>query len=395
MSCRAVWVLVPLLLVSACHEEPFPTFEEEELLRRMPQLGLPAADPTNRFLGNALAQQLGAQLFVDPTLSGCGTVSCQTCHLPDQGFTYSAGAGGPGCDGNETGRNPPTLLNVAHSEWFMWDGRADRLWSQALLPFLSPQEMAGNAASLRQKLAAPPYAEDYQALFGASAEMHSEDQVLTHFGKALASFQWGLQRTTSPFDRQLTSYLEATLAGTQEEHPLHLGLKVFIRQGQCAVCHKGAALSDQAFHNVGLADDTAGRGGRLGGIPVVLESPFNALGAFSDRTSGPDALAANRLRNLELVYASPSLMEAEEGRGQMEGAFKTPSLRNVALTAPYMHNGSLATLAEVVEFYNRGGDPDGSFAGTKAATVKPLELTDEQKQALLELLELMTGDTGP
>lgn len=385
----ALLLAASTLTLTACVEEPFPFPDEVETLRQMAHLGAPPADPTNAVLLDPRAQALGLALFEDPSLSACGTVSCKSCHVPEQGYTYNLGAGAPGCTGEETPRNPPSLLNVAHNTWFMWDGRADRLWSQAMLPYLNPGEMAGTPEILRNRLASAPYAADYEALFGAAAETHSDDQLLVNFGKAMQAYEWTLSKTTSPFDRDLESYLDAVEAGTQEVHPLHLALKTFVRKGECAVCHKGPTLSDQAFHNIGVADATDGASGRLSGAETVVAWAFNAESAFADTSFGP---AANRIANLRTLLADPAARAEADALGQLTGAFKTPTLRNVALTAPYMHTGAVATLADVIEFYDRGGDPADSFPGTRAQNVKALELTVEEKAALVDLLERMTAD---
>lgn len=380
------------LLLTACPEAPFPLPAEREKLEEMRFFGAPPEDPTNRYLHDPGARALGEQLFADASLSGCGTVSCKSCHEPDQGFSYTLGAGAPGCGGSDTPRNPPSLLNAPYGTWFMWDGSFDRLWSQAIGPFLNPGEMAGTPAALREKLSAPPYADAYAEVFGSGAEAHSEERVLSNFGKALQAFEWTLARRSAPFDRELLSYLAAVDAGTQEEHPLHLGLKTFVRKGDCATCHKGPTLTDEDFHNVGVQDPTEGRTGRLIGVEALLASPFTAGGEYSDQQSGAEAFAANRVANLRLTFADPARRAELEALGQLTGAYKTPSLRNVALTGPYMHTGALNTLEEVVDFYDRGGDPANSFAGTLAPTIKKLELTPEEKASLVTLLELMTGD---
>lgn len=391
---RSLLCLLTLALCAGCIEPSFPSDADLGVLRELGRLSAPTPDATNALATHPAAIDLGRRLFNDTAISGCGTVSCASCHIPEEGYTYASGPGAIGCDGSETPRNPPTLLNAAYSTWFMWDGRADRLWSQALLPYLNPGEMAGTPALLRQELSTR-YASDYAALFGENPELSGDDELLANFGKALHAFEATLIQRDAPFDDQLATYLAAVEEGTQDTHPLHLGLKTFVRKGACSTCHKNATFTDEDFHNVGVADATAGRRGRLDGIPLVLESAFNAAGIYSDKASGLDAFAANRISHLELLWNDPVRREELEALGQLEGAFRTPTLRNVALTAPYMHTGALATLEEVVDFYDRGGDPDGSFVGTRAGTIQPLALTAEEKAALVELLTLLTGETSP
>ncbi|HSP81314.1 MAG TPA: cytochrome-c peroxidase, partial [Myxococcaceae bacterium] len=148
----------------------------------------------------------------------------------------------------------------------------------------------------------------------------------------------------------------------------------------CIACHKGAMLSDDMFHNIGVKDTSEGAPGVLAAGGALLDWAFNAQGPYSDRNNGTEAGRLQRLGNDLTAKA-----------GELEGAFKTPTLRNVALTAPYMHTGDVATLEEVIDLYDKGGEPAGSFAGVVSETITPLELTDEEKQSLVKLLESMTG----
>jgi len=285
-----------------------------------------------------------------------------------------------GCFGQHTGRNPPTVLNAAYSTWYMWDGRADRLWNQALLPLLSPVEMASSPAILRARLSAA-YTPEYQALFGKTPEEETDDdQLLAQFGKVIAAYERTLVRHDAPFDQDVRRFLAAVDAGTQEKDPAYLGLKTFVRTGQCAACHKGPMLSDEQFHNIGVEDQSEGRRGVATGADPMLVWAFNSAGPYSDAPIGAESTRLQRLRS-----------DLREKAGELEGAYKTPTLRNVALTGPYMHTGQVATLLDVVELYNKGGEPAGHYAGEVSVTIKPLDLSAEEKQALVHLLESMTG----
>ncbi|MDQ3265989.1 MAG: cytochrome-c peroxidase [Myxococcota bacterium] len=361
----------------SCVGEDFPNLAEIDQMNALWGLPQVPEDPTNRHQGNPDAVVLGEAFFNDPQFSSCGTVSCASCHTND-GLTV-AEALPPGCDGEHPPRNAPTILNVAYSDWFMWDGRSDRLWNQARLPLFSPVEMNATPPLLRDRLASG-YAADYTALFGTDPSTDSEDLLVANFGKAIAAYEVTLNRSRSPFDQQLQDFISAARDGNAESHPLFLGMKTFIRTGQCVVCHKGPTLSDQTFHNIGLEDASEAARGRGAIVDFVTQSVFGADGPYSD---APNSLATNRLNNLRTA-AGPALAE-------LEGSYKTPSLRNVALTAPYMHTGKLGTLTDVVEFYNRGGDPEGAFKGVRTKTIVPLELTDQEKQALVDLMESMTG----
>lgn len=365
----------PALL--SCGGEDFPSFAELDLMNALWGLPQVPRDPTNRHHGDPAAVALGESFFHDPQFSGCGTVSCSTCHT-NEGLTV-AEALPPGCDNQSPPRNAPTLLNVAYSDWFMWDGRADRLWNQARLPLFNPVEMNGSPALLRDRIASA-YAPEYTALFGTDPSTDGEDLLVANFGKAIAAYEATLNRTRAPFDESLQDFLRVAEEGDAQSHPLFLGMKTFVRTGKCVVCHKGPTLSDQTFHNVGVEDASEGARGRGAIVDFVADAVFAADGPYSD---SPTSLATNRLNNLRASSAAEL--------AAFEGAYKTPTLRNVALTAPYMHTGKLATLMDVVEFYNRGGDPAGTYMGTLTESITPLELTDAEKQALVELMESMTG----
>ncbi|HEX8704987.1 MAG TPA: cytochrome c peroxidase [Myxococcaceae bacterium] len=382
MHVKRLMILVSVgLLAGGCEsEEPFPTFAEMEQLQGLHTMTRkPPADPTNRLADNPAAASLGDRLFKDKALSGCGTVSCETCHS-GPGKTVDTpvvnGCGGP------TGRNPPTTLNADYNRWFMWDGRADRLWNQALLPMLNPIEMASSPAIIRARLNDPQmsYAGEYQELFNKSPDQTTDDELLANVGKLLQAYERTTNRTQAPFDEDVKRFLAAVEAGTEEQDPAYLGLKTYVRKGQCIVCHKGVTMSDHLFHNIGVKDQTEGAPGQLVAVQPLLDWAFNAAGVFSDNRTGLDA---SRLGQLRADLANKS--------AEMEGAYKTPTLRNIALTAPYMHTGEVATLEDVVEFYDKGGDAAGTFVGIKTETMKELDLTDEEKVALVKLLESMTG----
>ncbi|MBZ4398322.1 cytochrome-c peroxidase [Myxococcus sp. AS-1-15] len=363
----------------ACEsEEPFPTLDELDQLRSLHSLSShPRLDATNRVDGLEAARTLGNELFRDPGLSRCGSVSCESCHT-GEGRTVETPTA-EGCGGQRTERNPPTVLNVRHNRWFMWDGRADSLWSQAILPLTNPVEMDSDAEVVRARLQAQDsYRSRYVELFGADPGAEPGPELLANVGKVLAAYERDLMRVEAPFDVDVRRFLAAVDAGTAQSDPAYLGLKTFVRKGQCIVCHKGPSLTDELFHNVGLQDKGPGAGGQWAVLQSLLDWEFNAAGRYSDDRSGADARRLTTLRT-------------QAKQEELEGAFRTPSLRNVALTAPYMHTGAQATLEEVVDFYNEGGDPDGTFTGKRTVSIVALDLTDAEKRALVELLKSLTG----
>jgi cytochrome c peroxidase len=379
LSARLAPLLVLGLLASACsNEDPFPSLDEMDKLSQMHTLPQhPPADPTNKLADNVQAASLGNRLFHDPKLSSCGTVSCASCHDGDGRTVPKAKA--DGCDGGITGRNPPTILNVDFMRWFMWDGRSDRLWNQAILPMTSPIEMNSNPNIIRGLLNTS-YMAEYSELFSKTPDETQDDELLANMGKLMQAYERTVRRADAPFDEDVKRFLAAVETGTEEQDPAYLGLKTFFRKGQCVACHQGVTLSDNLFHNLGVKDASESAAGQEATIDNLLVWKFNAAGQYSDSPTGQDAARLN------VVKAT-----LEEKRAEMVGAYKTPTLRNVELTAPYMHTGELNTLEEVVDFYNKGGDDAGTFQGTRTETIKKLDLTDEEKASLVTLLKSMTG----
>lgn len=349
-------------------------------------------DTSNKKLGDPKAIALGRSLFEDKGLSSCGQVSCASCH-PAPGYTVDT-AGAKGCTEALTPRNPPTILNTANAEWLMWDGRADSVWSQAVGPILNPIEMAATPAHVRARLT-EAHATAYTEVFGgAPADEPDEQRIMANVGKAIAAYEATLvDPSESPFDTEVKRFvaLWPEGLGRLQQEPIYLGLSVFMdpRKGGCINCHKGPDLSDESFHSVGARDTSDGAMGRLAAARGLLASPYVVSGRYSDdpkaHGSRLENLAAD-LDRLEAGTADATLRHA------YEGAFRTPTLRNIELTAPYMHTGEYATLEDVVELYNKGGEAKGEYAGeVNPETIHKLELTKEEKAALVELLKKLTA----
>jgi cytochrome c peroxidase len=272
---------------------------------------------------------LGAQLFFDPRLSRDATISCATCHAPQWAWANHNPVD-IGIEGRRGRRNSGSILDAAYMEFQFWDGRARTLEEQALGPIHNPDEMGETLEDVVRKLnAIPGYRAQFTQVFGGEV---TEDRI----AKAIAAFERTVLSGPSPFDRYA--------AGDREAMPPEAvrGLRVFNGRGRCRTCHGGPMLSDQGFHNVG----------------VGMDRPTPDIGR-------------------EAVTKDP----------RDRGRFKTPTLRNVALTWPYMHDGSLRTLAEVVAFYNRGGIPNPGLD----IFIMPLELSDADQRDLVAFLEALTG----
>lgn len=346
-------------------------------------LGKPPPDLTNRLADDPEAARFGKRLFFEKRFSANGAIACATCHDPAKAFadgkSLSEGMG-------KGTRHVPTLLNAGFQRWSFWDGRADSMWSQALHPLESATEMGGERGRLATVLAGDAELRaEYEKVFGTmpdAREAASAATVLANTGKALEAYERLLVSGDSEFDRFATALRTHDLAG-QARYPeaAKRGLSIFVGKANCRLCHAGPLFSDGEFHNIGVPtlDRNPPRdAGRLAGIDAVRSDAFNAASVYSDDPKG------DRARDLgQLVKTS-----------EMWGEFRTPTLRNVARTAPYMHQGQFATLREVLHYYStlEGTVPAGHHG---EQVIKPLHLTDGEIDDLLAFLETLTGADVP
>jgi cytochrome c peroxidase len=301
--------------------------------------------------------ELGRQLYFDPRLSADATVSCASCHDPAQGYGANTRTG-LGIRGQAGGRNSPVSYNRILSGAQFWDGRADSLEAQAVGPIANPIEMGFTHEGVVERLKTiPVYERQFKKIFGGV----SIDAV----GKAIASFERAIVTGPSPYDygEQLRPFADLDADDLEEDADLakkyaeakaaagtfamsesaKRGREIFFTEkGNCTACHVGANLSDEKYHNLGVGMDKA--------EPDV--------GRFAVTKDAKD-----------------------------KGAFKTPTVRNVAYTAPYMHDGSLATLEEVVEWYDKGGHVNPNLSDK----IKPLKLTAQEKADLVAFMRACTG----
>jgi cytochrome c peroxidase len=360
-----------------------------------------AADPSNRVGDDTAAAQLGRRLFSDTRLSANGKVSCATCHLPERGFQDgTALAKGVGT----TGRRTMPIAGTAHSPWMFWDGRSDSQWSQALGPLESAVEHGGDRTQYAQYVASS-YRREYESVFGPLPSMsglpahagpngdsttraawqaipavrrHEISRVYANMGKAIAAFERTIGFAPTRFDR----YVAAELAGSAHTPADSLsadeeaGLRLFIGKANCVNCHNGPRLTDDHFHNTGVAPSSlvaAVDSGRSVGARQVVAGEFNCLSAYSD--AKPEQCS-------ELRFA------VTEG-AELVRAFKTPSLRNVAERAPYMHAGQIVTLGDVIAHYDRA--PQAPFGKTE---LKSLRLSATQRRQLEAYLRTLSERPG-
>lgn len=298
--------------------------------------------------------ELGKKLFFDRRLSGDGTMSCATCHNPEQAFT-------DGLDislsypTTKNWRNAPTLINVAFSKYLFWDGRAKSLEDQALFPMMSAFEMNQNLDFLEEELrSVPEYVEAFKKVFGG--EITRE-----RIAMAIAAFERTLVSKNAPIDRFLNGQKDALSPEAIK------GYEIFTGKGRCSECHYGVNLSDEKFYSLNVPEN-----------PSLLNDPrVNATMRFVAKVYHYD--------NYLSLREDPGRYLITKDKKDWK-AFKTPTLREVSKTAPYMHNGVFKDLDEVIDFFDRGGGQDN-------AILKPLKLTSEEKRHLKAfLIEALTGE---
>lgn len=374
MSAARLLVAAAVALVASCARAELLDFSPEEvqaILRHGPWPPPAPRDASNGASGRPEAIALGKILFFERRLSGSGSISCAHCHQPGKawadGRALAVGLG-------ELSRNAPTLWNTAFERWFGWDGGSDSLWSFAARPILHPQEMGASAQHVARTVRADrELACRYRAAFGAAQA--SDERVLVNSAKAIAAFVETLVSGRTPFDefRDALEHGDRTAAA---RYPIaaQRGLRIFVGKGRCGVCHLGPVFTHGEFADIGIRFFVRGGvdPGRYAGIKRVLADPFNLLGVYSDDGEGRTAA---KTRHLHL-------------QPRNFGEFKVPGLRNVALTAPYMHNGSAATLADVVKHYSELDEDRLHSDGERI--LRPLRLTPGESADLVAFLESLT-----
>lgn len=362
-------------------EAPAWTDDEIVILRSLSLQSLPPVPPdrSNAVADDPRAAAFGEQLFFDARLSANGGISCSTCHQTARHFT----------DGLRVGqaigtsrRNTISIVGAAYSPWSYWDGRRDSQWAQALTPFEDPNEHGSSRLQVAAVIAGDEdYMANYQALFGGLGDISGADPTalntaFANVGKAIAAFERTLLPTATRFDE----YVAAVTVGDQEvqrsifNNDEVWGLRLFIGDANCTQCHNGALLTNNEFHNTGVlsAPGELPDKGRAAGVREVLANEFNCFSRYSD---DPD----KQCPELEFVRTDATLV----------GAMRTPSLRNVENTAPFMHKGQIATLTEVLEHYNEA--PDAMIGHNEA---KPLGLSARELRQLEAFLKTLSVPPG-
>jgi cytochrome c peroxidase len=329
---------------------------------------------------------LGQTLYFDKRLSAGGTVSCATCHDPANAFTDHSSVA-IGVSSKAGTRNAPTILNAMFSERLFWDGRVGSLEEQAKQPLTNPFEMGmgGNDVVVARVSAIPEYQQRFQRVF------RNEGITIDTIVKAIAAYERTQLSANSPFDRFISG---DTNAITQAQKR---GWQLFQVKAKCIECHSFSAPSpfftDFKFHNTGIAakdmnfeqlSETAGQ--------IAEGATSSSRSKAINVTNSPPAAVRQNQEAVPLLAHTPGFTEL--GRYLMTkqpkdvGAFKTPTLRDIELTTPYMHNGSEKTLIDVVRFYNRGGNANANLD----ERMRLLHLSDDEINDLVEFMRALTSD---
>ena len=334
-SSRAALGLATVLLLAtdvarSAELLPLPSADERDRILAHGPWPIPLArDASNRASGNEAAIAFGRRMFHEPRLSANGYVACAACHQTDRGWTDAI----PRARGlAPVDRNTPTLTNAALYAWFGWSGASDSLWMASLRPILDEREMGSSAAAVARVVRiGDGLACEYRLAFGRAPESMDDEVVMVDVAKAIAAFLETLTTGRTPFDE----FRDALARGDQrkaEGYPAAAarGARLFVGEADCASCHSGANFTDGAFHPADAKEV-----GRAEGVLSVLASPYSLASRFNDDPAGTKA----RAEATRALKQQPSL------RGQ----FRVPSLRNVAVTPPYLHDGSRETLREAVQ----------------------------------------------
>ena len=428
-------VVVATLTISGCMSDKMVdafTEEEFDIVKQFQLVNGPPPDTTNKYADDEQAAVFGQQLFFEKSYAGpltiadpalgappaTGMVACASCHDVTHYYVDTRSKPNNMSLGVKwTTRNAPTLVDVAYYQWNSWGGKEDSLWYQGANGCESAVNFGGNRLQYAHMIYVK-YRTQYNALFDPDLDpaldptpvnmggtgdlsrfplngapgtagtpldtawrgMATSDQdivntVLANAGKALEAYERKLISRNAPIDKYIAGDYTA-LTSAQKR-----GLQLFIGKAACVDCHSGPTFTDNGFHNTGVPQAginvPVADNGRFDEIPKTLSNNFNTASKYSDN---PD-LGKAKLKDLMQTDA-------------LKGAFRTGMLRQIEMTGPYMHTGSLETLEDVVRFYNWGGG-DANFAGTKSPAMVPLMLTDQEQADLVAFLHALTGDPPP
>ncbi len=379
-------------------------------------LGEMPNDPNNAVAEDPKAVEFGYKLFFDKRFSSNGEVACANCHNPDYAFTdgeqLAEGVG-------QAGRNTPTIIGSVYQDAWFWDGRADSMWSQALGPLENPQEHGGNRMQY-VKTIAQHYQAEYEALFGqlpdfsdktrfpddampggagnlhsawqgmALADRSNANQVFVNMGKAIAAYERRIVPGPSRFD----TYAKGLVTRNMDEQSLQTlmssdevdGLRLFVGKAGCVGCHSGPLLSDGQYHNTGVprnpknVDDK----GRFQGFKDWASSEFNCLSVYGNQNSTD--CKERQFLFTEFLQTFGNEYSSDLSEMPMMRAYKTPTLRNIAQTGPYMHAGQFKSFKEVLEHYSVAPKAP---AGT--SQLEPANLSSRERSQIEAFLRVLSS----
>jgi len=321
---KRFWVVAVLGVLSFF---PIASFADDSVYEPIPAMEYPSDNKWSKE-----KEVLGKMLYFDPRLSGSNWISCATCHNPGLGW----GDGLPRTIGDgqkELGRHAPTVINSGYFALQMWDGRKKTLEDQASGPIGAAGEMNQDYGELIRELQAlPDYVNRFDKVFGKNA------LNIENISKAIATFERSVISKNAPYDKYWAGDKQAMSASAVR------GMDLFFGKGKCGICHNGPVFTDSGFHNIGVK--AAG--------PLEVD-----LGRYNETKDDFD-----------------------------KGGFKTPGLRDISRSAPYMHNGTESTLEEVISFYNRGGDVKDNIS----PFITPLELSKQEEKDLVAFLKALDGE---
>ena len=331
-------------------------------------LGLPSFSAYQQEVPDASAISLGRKLFFDRRLSRNKTMSCAMCHIPEQGFTSNELKRPIGVEGRNLKRNAPTLLNVIFNRRLFWDARESNLAQQVWSPLLAKNEM--NNPSVGHVLEQLHSDEEYLGMF---MNTFGEKANMMNVGQALAQYQQSLIGASSRFDQWYFGRDKNALNELEQQ-----GFTVFMGKGACQSCHSVgdnyALFTDQQLHNTGVGYEDSMR--KTPKSIAIQLAPGMSAEVDKELINSVGEKKENDLGLYEVTLKPPDRWK-----------YRTPSLRNVALTAPYMHNGEFSSLDEVIEFYNVGGTPNA----LRSPLIRPLNFTTDEQVALREFLKSLTS----
>ena len=378
ISAAALSLLVLPSLAAGTTAQPsalldFSATERAQIVAHGPWPPQPRTDASNRAMGQAAAQAWGASLFFDTRLSANQQLSCASCHQPNRAFQDGLAT----AIGRTAGqRNTPGLLDVAQWRWLGWDGAHDSLWSASLTPLLSDGEMQQTVPGLAERVRrTSELAAGYREAFG-QAPPADDATLVVDLAKALAAYQATLASPRSAFD----AFRDALASGDSARaarYPMaaQRGLRIFLGEGRCTVCHAGPLFSNGEFGDIGVPFFVPGGvdPGRYRGLQQLLASPYNRLGTFNDAGATDAGAVGTRHVILEPRHF---------------GEFRVPSLRQLAHTAPFMHNGSLPSIEAVVQHYSQLNEDRLHADGERI--LRRLNLSDDQAADLAAFLRSLS-----